>query len=68
MIKAIADLFGIKNYKIFLRERSNIVKNWTEKQENSVKRVYDAVIDFLFEFEQTMGFNDLYVDRSYTYF
>lgn len=67
MIKAIADLFGIKNYKIFLRERSNIVKNWTEKQENSVKRVYDAVIDFLFEFEQTMGFNDLYVDIKNKY-
>ena len=30
--------------------------------DNSIKRVYDAIIDFLYEFEKSNGFNDYWFD------
>jgi transcriptional regulator with XRE-family HTH domain len=67
MIKVIAKIFNIKDYKVLLEEKgeeteematmNDRIDSVTKKlQLESIKRVYDAIINFLDEFDRTDGF------------
>lgn len=64
-IKLISKFFEINDYKILLiegKEKGNIDMKLSDLQLLSIKRVYDAIIDFLDEFEKSDGFNDYWID------
>ncbi len=60
-VKELAALFKINDYTLLLKERREL-KNMqiTERQKNSLKRIYDVVIEYLDIFCRTNGFNDLW--------
>lgn len=61
-VKKLGDLFNI-DYMILLEEsREDIMKEkYTDLQIQSIKRIYDEVIDFLYCFSETDGFNNLWM-------
>ncbi len=61
-IKKLADLFDV-DYMILLEEsRADIMKEkYTDLQIQSIKRIYDEIIEFLFYFSETDGFNNLWM-------
>lgn len=62
-INKISDYFGLSDYKVLLKERKeDVVMQITERQKNSLKKIYDAIIDFLIEFQKTDGFNNYWYD------
>ena len=64
-IKLISSFFEISDYKILLIDKvgkEKIDMKLSDLQILSIKRVYDAIIDFLYEFEKSNGFNDYWFD------
>lgn len=62
-IKKISEFFNFHSFKCLLMEAKEFNKmNYSELQIKSFKKIYDAIIDFLNEFEKTMGFNDLWFE------
>lgn len=61
-VKKLASLFNI-DYMILLEESREITmkEKYTDLQIQSIKRVYDEIIDFLYYFLETDGFNDLWI-------
>lgn len=58
-IKQLADILDVSNYMLLLKEsEENKVMQISERQKDSLKRIYDAVIDYLDKFRKTDGFND----------
>ena len=63
VIKEIANFFGLESYTSLLIELKEYTKmKYSAEQQKSFKRIYDAIIDFLDEFENTYGFNNLWFD------
>lgn len=64
MIKKLAELLQVKDWQVMLKAVDDGGNNMglNDKQKESLKRVYDAIMDFLFEFERTDGFNDYWSD------
>ncbi len=61
IIKQLAEYLNIPDYKILLKKRSSaVVTQITERQKDSLKKIYDAVIDYLNLFDETDGFNNLW--------
>ena len=65
-IKLIASYFKLSNYKLLLKESegSNMPSDLTEIQIMSLKRIYDAIIDYLDMFDKTDGFNDYWFETD----
>lgn len=64
-IKLISSFFEISDYKTLLIDKvgkEKIDMKLSDLQILSIKRVYDAIIDFLYEFEKSNGFNDYWFD------
>lgn len=58
-IKLISEYFNIKDYKIFLLKKENLeMKQLTHLQILSIHRIYNHILDFLDEFNESNGFND----------
>lgn len=58
-IKQLAACLGISDYKLLLKDgKENVVMQISERQKDSLKRIYDAVIEYLDKFQRTDGFND----------
>lgn len=62
VIKKLADLLDV-DYMILLEEsREGIMKEkYTDLQIQSIKRIYDEIIEFLFYFSETNGFSNLWI-------
>lgn len=58
-IRLIAEALGVNNWMLLLAEirEENDMRNREEIELYSVKRIYDAVVEFLHEFVNTDGFN-----------
>ena len=70
MIITLGEILKV-DYMLLLKknEESKTTMTYTGFQTQAIKRVYDAIIDFLDEFLQTDGFNDLwdaFVDKETT--
>ena len=64
-IKTIATTMSITDFKVLLKETgTGKVQQLNERQKNAVKRIYDTIIDFLWKFQATDGFNDLWLEIS----
>lgn len=51
IVKSLAVFLGISDYKMLLKERKvNMTVQVTERQKDSLKKIYDAIIDWLGEF------------------
>lgn len=63
-IRILSESIYVNDYMIFLKviEEKAPMKALTEKQVEAVKRIYDAIIDFLEEFRKTDGFSTLWYD------
>ncbi len=64
-IKKLADYMEISDYQLLLKDgmkKSEI--QISERQKDSLKRVYDAIIDYLDEFQKSNGFNDYWSELS----
>lgn len=62
-IKKISEFLNLHSFKNLLIEAKELNKvNYSEVQIKSFKKIYDAIIDFLDEFEKTNGFNDLWFE------
>lgn len=61
-IKLLADYLDISDYKLLLQKGDEKIMKISERQKDSLKRIYDAIIDYLDKFEKTNGFNDLWFD------
>ena len=62
-IKQLADYIGIRDYKLLLKEtEENTVMKISERQKDSLKHIYDAVIEYLDKFMMTNGFNDYWIE------
>lgn len=62
-IKQLADTLEISDYQLLLKDgKEHIAMQISERQKDSLKRVYDAVMDFLELFNQTDGFNNWWLD------
>ena len=61
-VKKLANLFNI-DYMILLEESREITmkEKYTDLQIQSIKRIYDEIIDFLYYFSETDGFNNLWI-------
>lgn len=58
-IKQLADCLEITDYMLLLKNGKGKMKvQISERQKDSLKRVYDAVIEYLDTFQRTDGFND----------
>lgn len=66
MIKNLALVIGDINYKALLQERKEGCEGMkiTDRQLDSLKRIYDAVIDYLGEFMETNGFSSYWIDEE----
>lgn len=62
IVKKLGDLFNI-DYMILLEEnREDIMKEkYTDLQIQSIKRIYDEIIELLFYFSETNGFSNLWI-------
>lgn len=70
MIIKISKYFNIKDYMILLKrkETKNNMSNFNQYQINSIKTIYDKIIEHLDYFYRTDGYNDLWiklVDEGY---
>ena len=62
-IKELAKELNINDVTILLRKENNKMNNnLNDLQILSIKRIYDSIIDYLEEFYNTNGFNDLWFD------
>lgn len=66
MIQKLAEVLNIKEWRVFTKSASGgeMVVQLTERQKDACKRVYDSIVEFLFEFKQTSGFNDYWFQYS----
>lgn len=59
IIKQLAVYLEISDYRLLLKDgKEHAPMQISERQKNSLKRIYDSVIEFLDIFDQTDGFND----------
>ena len=67
IIEKIASALNEANWRILLIEitkgHTNMNK-FSERELNAIKKIYDSIIDFLDEFQNTTGFNDLWFKYS----
>ena len=57
-IKQLAEYLDISDYMLLLKDgKENMVMQISERQKDSLKRIYDAVIEYLDKFQQSDGFN-----------
>lgn len=58
MIQGIAKILELSDWTILLEkyDGGNVVATITDREKNALKRVYDSIIDFLYEFIDTDGF------------
>ena len=63
-IKLIASFFKLNNYDILLEEKEKkyFMRKLNDLEILSLKRIYDAIIDYLEIFQQSNGFNDYWFD------
>lgn len=61
-IKELAKILNIKDFRALLKKGNKKTMTITERQKDALKRIYDAIIDYLDRFEKTNGFNDLWFD------
>ena len=63
-INLIANFFEISDYYILLNEKEKIysMRKLNDLETLSLKRIYDAIIDYLEIFQQSNGFNDYWFD------
>ena len=62
-VKAIAEFLQIADYTNLMTEYKEENKTmYSVEQQKSFKRIYDAIIEFLEEFDNTYGFNDLWFE------
>lgn len=62
LVKELAENIDLKDYKCLLKKvvEKNCDEDLSVIQIESVKRIYDAIIDCLLEFEETNGFSSLF--------
>lgn len=65
MVKKLANIFNI-DYMILLEESKEVTmkEKYTDLQIQSIKRIYDEIIDFLYYFLETDGFNNLWIKHE----
>ena len=63
-IKELAKYLSINDYKLLLKKGRDKTMTVTERQKDSLKRIYDAVIEYLDKFDRTDGFNDIWHDLA----
>ena len=51
-VKDLAEALGLSDYMLLLKEPKELTMTITERQKDSLKRIYDAVITFLDRFEK----------------
>ncbi len=58
MIQKIATVLEISDWKVLLREvdEGTVISEMTDREKDALKRIYDCIIDFLYEFASTDGF------------
>ncbi len=57
-IQKISEYLNLSDYKMLLKKRKeSAVMIVSERQRDSLKRIYDAIIEFLIEFQKSDGFN-----------
>lgn len=62
-IKQLAECLDISDYLLLLKDgKENMIMQISERQKDSLKRIYDAVIEYLDEFQRTDGFNNYWHD------
>lgn len=65
IIKKLANYLEISDYELLLVDRKDdIIMKITERQKDSLKRIYDAIIEYLDRFRQTDGFNNYWSKLS----
>ena len=65
IIKKLANCLEICDYELLLVDRKDdIIMKITERQKDSLKRIYDAIIEYLDRFRQTDGFNNYWSKLS----
>ena len=63
IVKQIANFFDISDVTLLLTKRKDVKTNMlNDLQVQAFKRVYDSILEFLVEFKETDGFNDLWFD------
>lgn len=64
MVKTIANVLQINDYKIFLKEveKEQEMEKLTDRQYSAVKRIYDSIVVFMDEFINSNGFNSYQTD------
>ena len=64
MIMDISKYFNIKDYKLLLKgkEAEKNMNNFNQYQINSIKIIYDKIVEHLDYFNHTDGYNDLWFD------
>ena len=64
IIKNISNYYKLGNYRdlLIIKGEKKIMNNFNELQINSIKKVYDSIIEHLDYFEKTDGYNDLWLD------
>lgn len=70
IIIEISKYFNVRDYMIFLRRKEiqSNMNNFNQYQINSIKKIYDKIIEHLDYFYHTDGYNDLwhqYADQGY---
>lgn len=64
-VKRLAETLDVKDITLLLKfidEGDDTMEKLSDRQLSAVKRVYDACVQFLHEFERTAGFNDYWFD------
>ena len=62
-VQKLAEFFQLQDFHLLLLEKKEeVTMQITERQKDSLKRIYDAIIDYLEKFLKTDGFNDLWFD------
>lgn len=63
-VKLIASFFEINDYKVLLKdkEKNYSMEKFNDLQMLSLKRIYDAIIDYLEIFQKSNGFNDYWFE------
>lgn len=58
-IKQLAECLDISDYMLLLKDgKENMIMQISKRQKDSLKRLYDAVIEYLDKFQQSDGFNN----------
>ena len=62
-IKDLASSLKLSSYEILLKKKEgNKSMQITERQKDSIKRIYDSIVEYFDFFERTNGFNDIWMD------